>query len=77
MMKDFIYRARNDASQVEPMKKAFDAVLAMPQQDAQLLSLKAAYQIYAKEGDDAVAETMQKILEVDPANEAAMSHLLQ
>ena len=77
MMKDFIYRARNDASQVEPMKKAFDAVLAMPQQDAQLLSLKAAYQIYAKEGYDAVAETMQKILEVDPANEAAMSHLLQ
>ena len=77
MMKDFIYRARNDASQVEPMKKAFDAVLAMPQQDAQLLSLKAAYQIYAKEGDDAVAETMQKILEVDPANQVAMSHLLQ
>lgn len=77
LMRGYIDRSRRDTSLVEPMKKAFDAVLAMPQKDAQLLSLKAAYQIYTKEGEDVVAETMQKILDVDPANQTAMSHLLQ
>ncbi len=77
LMKKYIDRSRHDASQVEPMKKAFETVLSMPQEDAQLLSLKAAYQVYSKEGDDAVAHTMQQILEVDPANQGAMSHLLQ
>ena len=77
LMQKYIDTARHDPSQVEPMKKAFDAVLAMPQQDTHLLALKAAYQVYTKEGDDAVARTMQRILEVDPANQAAMSHLLQ
>ena len=77
LMKGYIERSRRDTSLVAPMRKAFDAVLAMPQQDAQMLSLKAAYQLYTKEGDDAVAQTMQQILEVDPANQPAMSHLLQ
>ena len=77
LMKIYIDHSRRDTSLVKPMREAFDAVLAMPQEDAQLLSLKAAYQMYMKEGDDAVAQTMQQILEVDPANQVAMSHLLQ
>ena len=77
LMRMYIDRARRDTSLVAPMQQAFDSVLAMPQKDAQLLTLKAAYQLYTKAGDEAVAQTMQRVLEVDPANQGAMSHLLQ
>jgi len=77
MMRSYIDMSRNDSTLVEPMLQAFDSVLAMPQKDSQLLALKVAYQLYTKAGDDAIAKTLQKILEVEPANQSAMSRLLQ
>ncbi len=77
LMRDFIDQAQADTSQTVRMQETFDSLLAMPQKDAQLLTLKAGYQIYKKAGEDQVAETLKRILDVEPANQMAMSQLLQ
>ena len=77
LMRDYIDEAIKDSTKCDAMLQAFDSILARPQKDAQLLMLKAAYLTYAKAGDDKVAELMKKVLEVDPGNQTALSHLLQ
>lgn len=77
LMRDYIDEAIQDSAKCDDMLHTFDSLLARPQKDAQLLMLKAAYLTYTKKGDDKVAELMQRVLEVDPGNQMALSHLLQ
>ena len=77
LMRDYIDEALQDSTKCDSMLQTFDALLAKPQKDAQLLMLKAAYLSYAKAGDDKVAELMKQVLEVEPGNQMALSHLLQ
>lgn len=77
LMRDYIDEAIQDSTKRDGMLLTFDSLLARPQKDAQLLMLKAAYLTYAKAGDDKVAQLMKQVLEVEPGNQMALSHLLQ
>ena len=77
LMRDYIDEAIQDSTKRDGMLQTFDSLLARPQKDAQLLMLKAAYLTYAKAGDDKVAQLMKQVLEVEPGNQMALSHLLQ
>ena len=77
LMRDYIEKSQRDTSLRVPLMKAFDAVLAQPQQDVQMLSLKAAYQLYSKADEAEVAKTMHQILDVEPGNQWALSTLLK
>ena len=77
LMRDYIDETLQDSTKRDDMLQTFDSLLAKPQKDAQLLMLKAAYLTYAKASDDKVAELMIKVLEVEPGNQMALSHMLQ
>lgn len=77
LMRDYIDEAIQDTLKRDAMLQAFDSVLSMPQKDAQLLTLKAAYLTYVKAGEDKAAELMKRVLEVEPGNQTALWHLLQ
>lgn len=77
LMRDFIDKSQRDSTLKAPMLKAFDYLLAQPQTDPQMLSLRAAYLMYVKAPQKEIMQVMEKILAVDPSNELAMSQLLQ
>lgn len=77
IMRDYIAKAERDEQQKEGMLLAFDHLLQMPQKDARMLLLKAAYQAHVKEPQDSIASTLKKVLEVEPSNKTALSQLLQ
>ncbi len=77
VVRNLIDQSLQDSVQTAQVLQTMDSLLAMPQKDAQLLTLKAGYQIFKKEGDDKVTETLKRILEVEPDNQMAMSQLLQ
>jgi len=77
LMRDYIDEALQDTLKRDEMLHAFDSLLTLPQKDAQLLTLKAAYLTYVKAGDDKVAELMKRVLEVEPGNQTALWQLLQ
>lgn len=77
LLRDYIGRSQADSTLRPMVTQAFDAVLARPQEDAQILSLKAAYQLYSSVGENEVASTMHQILEVEPGNQTALSWLLK
>ena len=77
LMRDYIDETLQDSTKRDAMLHTFDSLLSKPQKDAQLLMLKAAYLTYAKASDDKVAELMIKVLEVEPGNQMALSHMLQ
>lgn len=77
LMRDYIDETLQDSTKRDDMLQTFDSLLTKPQKDAQLLMLKAAYLTYAKASDDKVAELMIKVLEVEPGNQMALSHMLQ
>lgn len=77
LMRDYIDEVIQDSTKRDDMLQTFDSLLSLPQKDAQLLMLKAAYLTYIKAGDDKVAELMNQVLDVEPGNQMALSHLLQ
>lgn len=77
LMRDYIEKTRRDSTLRPSLERAFDAVLAMPQQNAQILILKAAYQSFVKADELAVDSTLLRILDVDPGSQLALSELLK
>jgi tetratricopeptide (TPR) repeat protein len=77
LMRDYIDEVIQDTLKRDAMLQVFDSLLSLPQKDAQLLMLKAAYLTYIKAGDEKVTELMNRVLEVDPGNQMALWHLLQ
>ena len=77
MLRSYIADVQSDSTYAPRLEAAFDTLLARPQQDAQMLIMKAAYQVYRKQSQEAICETMRKVLEVEPGNETALRELLQ
>lgn len=77
MLRSYIADVQSDSTYAPRLEAAFDTLLARPQQDAQVLIMKAAYQVYRKQPQEAICETMRKVLEVEPGNETALRELLQ
>ena len=77
MLRSYIADVQSDSTYAPRLEAAFDTLLARPQQDAQVLIMKAAYQVYRKQSQEAICETMRKVLEVEPGNETALRELLQ
>ncbi len=77
LLQSYLADVHNDSTYAPRLEVAFDTLIARPQQDAQVLIMKAAYQVYRKQPRETVCETMRKVLEVDPGNETALRELLQ
>jgi len=77
LLKSFIGDVQRDSTFASKLTAAFDTLLSRPQQDTDILLMKAAYQVYSKQPQEAFCETMRQVLEVDPGNETALRELLQ
>lgn len=77
MLQSYISDVQRDSTYAPRLVAAFDTLLARPQQDAQVLIMKAAYQVYSKQPPEALCQTMRQVLEVEPGNETALRELLQ
>ena len=76
LLKSYIDDAQRDSTYVPRLVAAFDSLLSQPQQDTDILVMKASYQIYTKQPKEALCQTMRQMLEVEPGNEAALHELL-
>lgn len=77
MLQSYIADVQRDSTYAPRLVAAFDTLLARPQQDAQVLIMKAAYQVYSKQPKEALCQTMRQVLDVEPGNETALRELLQ
>ncbi len=77
MMKLIVSEALEDTSKTDMVNLAFDSLLSVPQKDVLILNLKALYQNVMKANGEEIAETIKRILEVEPSNQAALGHMLQ
>lgn len=77
MLQSYIADVQRDSMYTPRLVAAFDTLLARPQQDAQVLIMKAAYQVYSKQPKEALCQTMRQVLDVEPGNETALRELLQ
>ena len=77
LLQSYIADVQHDSTYAKRLEAAFDTLLARPQQDAEVLIMKAAYQVYSKQSQEELCKTMRQVLEVDPGNETALRELLQ
>ena len=77
MLQSYIADVQRDSTYAPKLVAAFDTLLARPQQDTQVLIMKAAYQAYSQQPKEALCQTMRQVLEVEPGNETALRELLQ
>lgn len=77
LLKSYIADVQRDSTYAPQLSAAFDTLLSRPQEDTEVLILKAAYQLYKKEPKETVCQTMRQVLEVEPGNETALRELLQ
>ena len=77
LLKSYISDVQRDSTYAPQLAAAFDTLFSRPQQDPQVYIMKAAYQIFVKQPQEAVMQTMRQVLEVDPGNETALRELLQ
>ena len=77
LLKSYIADVQRDSTYAPQLAAAFDSLLSRPQQDPQVYIMKAAYQVFSKQPQEAVMQTMRQVLEVEPGNETALRELLQ
>ena len=77
LLKSYIGDVQKDSTLTPKLTAAFDTLLARPQQDTDILLMKAVYQVYTQQPKEALCETMRQVLDVDPGNETALRELLQ
>ncbi len=77
LLKSYIADVQRDSTFAPRITAAFDTLLSRPQQDTDVLMMKAAYQVYSKQPQEALCQTMRQVLDVDPGNETALRELLQ
>lgn len=77
LLKSYIADVQRDSTFAPKLTAAFDTLLARPQKETDVLIMKAAFQVYRKEPQEALCQTMRQVLEVDPGNETALRELLQ
>ena len=77
LLKSYISDVQRDSTYAPRLDAAFDTLLARPQENSEMLIMKAAWQVYSKQPQEAVCQTMRQVLDVEPGNETALSQLLQ
>ncbi len=77
LLKSYISDVQRDSTYAPRLDAAFDTLLARPQENSEMLIMKAAWQLYSKQPQEAVCQTMRQVLDVEPGNETALSQLLQ
>ena len=77
LLKSYVDDIQRDSTFAPQLTAAFDTLLSRPQQDTDVLLMKAAYQAYTQQPKEALCQTMRQVLEVDPGNETALRELLQ
>ena len=77
LLKSYIADVQRDSTYAPRLVAAFDSLLAKPQNDPEVLIIKAAYQSYSKQPKEAFCQTMREVLDIDPGNEMALRELLQ
>ncbi len=77
LLKSYIADVHRDSTYAPKLVAAFDSLLSKPQENTEVLIMKAAYQTYSKQPKEAVCQTMRQVLEVEPGNETALRELLQ
>ncbi len=77
LMRDYIGKAQRDTTLRAEVEQSLSLVLDMPQEDARMWTMKAAYQIFVGEPEDSVARSMQQVLEIEPNNETALAYLMR
>ena len=77
LLRSYIADVHRDSTYAPKLIAAFDTLLARPQQDAEVLIMKAAYQVYSKQPQEELCKTMRQVLKVEPGNETALRELLQ
>ena len=77
LLKSYISDVQRDSTYAPRLDAAFDTLLARPQENSEMLIMKAAWQLYSKQPQEAVCQTMRQVLDVEPSNETALSQLLQ
>ena len=77
LLKSYISDVQRDSTYAPRLDAAFDTLLARPQENSEMLIMKAAWQVYNKQPQEAVCQTMRQVLDVEPGNETALSQLLQ
>ena len=77
LLKSYISDVQRDSTYAPRLDAVFDTLLARPQENSEMLIMKAAWQLYSKQPQEAVCQTMRQVLDVEPGNETALSQLLQ
>ena len=77
LLKSYIADVQRDSTYTTQLTAAFDTLLAKPQQNTEVLIMKAAYQSFSKQPQEAICQTMRQVLDVEPGNQMALSELLQ
>lgn len=77
LLRSYIADVQRDSTYAPKLVAAFDTLLARPQQDAEVLIMKGAYQLYSQQPREELCKTMRQVLEVDPGNETALRELLE
>jgi len=77
LLRSYISDVHRDSTFAPQLCAVFDTLLAKPQQDAEILIMKAAYQVYSRQPQEELCKTMRQVLEIDPGNETALRELLQ
>lgn len=77
LLKSYIADVQRDSTYAPQLCAAFDTLLAHPQENAEVLLMKAAYQTFSKQPQVEICQTMRQILEVEPGNVTALWELLQ
>ena len=77
LLKSYFADVQRDSSYIPHLNATFDTLLARPQDDTEVLLMKAAWQVFREEPQDSLMHTMRKVLEVEPGNETALRELLQ
>ncbi len=77
MLADYVSEATSDTTVQAGLKTTFDTLLAHPQKDAKILTLKALFQIQTKRPDEETVHTLHQVLQVEPENQPTMNMLMK
>ena len=77
LLRSYIADVQRDSTYTTQLTAAFDTLLSKPQQNTEVLIMKAAYQSFSKQPQEAICQTMRQVLDVEPGNQMALSELLQ
>lgn len=77
VLSDYVTEATADSTLRPALEATFDTLLAMPQEDARILTLKAVFRIQTKAPDEETVRILHQVLQVEPDNQPTMTMLMK